>query len=101
MDTKIKNDIKALLKLGLSQEMAELIACANNGKPELVQDTVEALKEEQNEIRDALMKAGFEPFQPTMPLAIKNEESAQEECIAGSVPKQAELPNGRGLVYTA
>lgn len=104
MDYKIKNDIKALLKMGLSQEMAELIACANNGKPELVEDTVELLKSEQDEIKEALAKAGFEVFKPmpTEGMVVTNQlKDAEPEQLAGSPPQRSGLPNGKSLVYTA
>jgi hypothetical protein len=109
MDIKIKNDIKALIKMGLSQEMAELIACANNGKPELVEDTAEYLKDEQSQIIKALAEGGFQPYVPTpvegivvsnaiedapAPIETPKEEKAEE-------PKRATLPMGHSLVWSA
>jgi hypothetical protein len=65
---KIKNDIKELLKMGLSQEMAELVAYANNKKPEVVQDTVSLLSEEQEEIKKMLEIGGFQPLTDVKPI---------------------------------
>jgi len=54
MDFKIKNEVKALIKLGFPENIAIITACANNGKSEHAQEHLEELAFEQSEIIDML-----------------------------------------------
>ena len=64
MDSKIKNEVKALIKIGLPENIAIITACANNGKSELAHEYLEELSFEQSEIIDMvkyLVPFGSEP----------------------------------------
>ena len=54
MDKEIRNEVKCLLKMGLPENMAIITACANKGKPELAQEYLDELNEEQNELQKFL-----------------------------------------------
>lgn len=79
LEAKIKADIKANIKMGMSQEMAEFVAYANNGKSELIQETVDAIIDEQDIIKIELEKAGFKPFIP---------ENTTGVCLNPNAPKE-------------
>jgi len=54
---KLQNEIKTLVKMGVPEDMAIIVASANMGKPELANSYLEELHDEQREIQEAL--AGF------------------------------------------
>jgi hypothetical protein len=54
MEKEIRNEVKSLLKMGLPENLAIITACANKGKPELAQQYLEELNEEQQEIQSFL-----------------------------------------------
>lgn len=54
MEKEIRNEVKSLLKIGLPENIAIITACANKGKPELAQQYLEELNEEQQEIQSFL-----------------------------------------------
>lgn len=54
MEKEIRNQVKGLLKIGLPENIAIITACANKGKPEMAQQYLEELNEEQQEIQNFL-----------------------------------------------
>ena len=58
-DAQIKHEIKNLIKIGLSEDMAMLVASAKFNKPELAEDILS----EQSEENDVLAKS-LEYFKP-------------------------------------
>jgi hypothetical protein len=62
MDKEIKQDIKRLTREGFPEQIAVITACANNGKPELADEYLEDINEEQDNIKYALEKLGMIPL---------------------------------------
>ena len=54
MEKEIRNEVKCLLKIGLPENLAIITACANKGKPELAQQYLDELNEEQDELQNFL-----------------------------------------------
>ena len=54
MEKEIRNEVKGLLKIGLPENIAIITACANKGKPEMAQQYLEELNDEQQEIQSLL-----------------------------------------------
>jgi uncharacterized protein YbcC (UPF0753/DUF2309 family) len=54
MEKEIRNEVKSLLKIGLPENIAIITACANKGKPEMAQQYLEELNDEQQEIQSLL-----------------------------------------------
>ena len=54
MEKEIRNEVKCLLKMGLPENIAIITACANKGKPEMAQQYLDELNEEQDEIQSFL-----------------------------------------------
>lgn len=71
MEKEIRNEVKSLIKMGLPENLAVITACANKGKPELAQQYLEELNEEQQEIKDFLNQ--FRPI--TEVLELQKEET--------------------------
>lgn len=61
MDFKINNEIKQLVKMGLPEDMAFIVAHANNGKAEEVQGYINLIEQEQQLIKEELKN--FVPLQ--------------------------------------
>ena len=51
MDRKIDQEIKSLVKMGIPDNLAYLIACNKFGRKEEVETIIEDIKEEQKEIQ--------------------------------------------------
>lgn len=51
---KLNKAVQNLIKLGLNQDLATIVACANNKCPEKAEDVIINLREEQQEIMEAL-----------------------------------------------
>lgn len=66
MDKKIRDEVKSLIKLGLPENLAIITACANKGKPELAEEYLEELQEEQQELKSFLNQ--FAPMIETIKL---------------------------------
>ena len=66
MEKEIRNEVKGLIKMGLPENLAIITACANKGKPELAQQYLEELNEEQQEIKDFLNQ--FKPISEVLEL---------------------------------
>jgi hypothetical protein len=60
-DFKMKQEIKTLLKMGISEEMATLVVATKYGKLEMASDIVSGIADENEAIREALVD--FKPFQ--------------------------------------
>ena len=54
MDTKLKNEVKGLVKIGLPENLAIITASANQGKPELAKEYLNEMIDEQLEIKSML-----------------------------------------------
>jgi len=54
MEKEIRNEVKGLIKLGLPENVAIITACANKGKPEMAEQYLEEINEEQQEIQSFL-----------------------------------------------
>lgn len=62
MDKEIKQEIKRLTREGFPEEIAIITACANKGKPELADEYLEDINDEQDDIKYALEKLGMIPI---------------------------------------
>lgn len=51
---KFNKDVENLTKMGLPEEMAIIVACANNKAPDMAQHYVHQLKDEQDLIKSEL-----------------------------------------------
>lgn len=51
---KFNKDVETLTKLGLTEEIAIIVACANNKVPDMAQHYINQLKDEQDLIRSEL-----------------------------------------------
>ncbi len=60
MDFKIDCEVKRLVKMGLSEDMASIIACGNFGVPEHVDYQLEKMRQENELLQQELKK--FVPF---------------------------------------
>lgn len=74
---KLQNEIKTLVKMGVPEDMAIIIASANMGKPELANSYLEELHDEQKEIQEAL--AGFVKFGSLQLEDEKQKEETKEQ----------------------
>jgi hypothetical protein len=73
MDYKLKIEIDKLVKLGLSDDMATIIACANKGKPEMAESYLTMIEQEQQTIKEEIKE--FKPFNESIIYNDKNEVS--------------------------
>jgi hypothetical protein len=80
MERKIKDEVKSLLKMGLPENLAIITACANKGKPELADEYLADLQEEQSELQQILSNM--------MPLteSIKLQEEGSKVIVLEAVP---------------
>ena len=76
-DFKINQDIQNLLKMGLPEDMAQVVAFANNGKPEAVEDIVSMMAQEH----ELMMKEleNFVPFDKKDDYIYMSETSDEED----------------------
>jgi hypothetical protein len=65
-DFKIDMEIKQLVKMGVPDDMAFVIAHINNGKADEIQPMLEKYKQEQQMIKEELNK--FVPFEQNLSL---------------------------------
>jgi anti-sigma regulatory factor (Ser/Thr protein kinase) len=77
MDFKINTEIKRLLKMGLPEDMAFIVAHANNGKAEEVQGYISLIEQEQKIIKDELKT--FVPLEQNILSISNNIIDAQNE----------------------
>jgi hypothetical protein len=61
-DFKMKQEIKALIKMGFNEEMATLVVAAKYGQLEMASDIVSGIADENDTIREALVD--FKPYVP-------------------------------------
>jgi hypothetical protein len=61
-DFKMKQEIKNLIKMGISEEMATLVAAAKYGNLDLASDIVSGIADENEALKEALVD--FRPYQP-------------------------------------
>jgi pentatricopeptide repeat protein len=88
MDKEIKQEIKRLMREGFSQQLAIITACANKGKPELAEEYLEEMADEQDEIKYALEKAGMVPFHLAYPAKLTITNEPIETPVAIETPKE-------------
>lgn len=79
MERKIKEEVKSLLKMGMPENIAIITACANKGKPEMAQEYLEELQEEQNEIKDFL--SNFAPMKEIIKLQAEGSKVISLEAL--------------------
>lgn len=79
MEKKLKDEVKSLIKMGLPENLAIITACANKGKPELAQEYLEDLHEEQQEIKNFLGQ--FAPMTETIKLQEEGTKVIQLEVV--------------------
>ena len=65
MDIKIENDIRLLKKLGLDDTNATIIACNQNGKPEMAEQAVEMERLNSKILQEETLKY-LVPFETTL-----------------------------------
>lgn len=61
-DFKMKQEIKNLVKMGINEEMATLVAAAKYGNIELASDIVSSIADENQALMESLEE--FKPYQP-------------------------------------
>ena len=71
MDYKLKVEIDRLVKLGMSDDMATIIACANKGKPEMAESYLTMIEQEQQLIKEELKE--FKPLNESIIYNDKNQ----------------------------
>ena len=79
MERKIKDEVKSLLKMGMPENVAVITACANKGKPEMAQEYLEELQEEQTELQKYLSQ--FAPLTETIKLQEEGSKITALEAI--------------------
>jgi hypothetical protein len=57
---KLNHDIQRLVKMGLPENMATIVASANNGVPEIAQHYITEIEDEQSLIKEEISR--FVPF---------------------------------------
>lgn len=76
MDFKINQEIKHLLKMGLPEDMAFIVAHANNGKSEEVGTYITLIEQEQQMIKDELKN--FAPLQKNIYIDVNKANDKNE-----------------------
>ena len=76
-DYKINQDIRNLLKMGLPEDMATIVAYANNGKSEEVQHLVCTIEQEHDLLKKELQN--FVPFHEINNTVINIDESDKKD----------------------
>ena len=61
-DFKMKQEIKNLVKMGINEEMATLVAAAKYGNIELASEIVSSIADENQALMESLEE--FKPYQP-------------------------------------
>jgi len=79
MDKKIRDEVKSLIKIGLPENLAIITACANKGKPELAEEYLEEIQDEQNEIKKFLSQ--FAPMSETLKLQAEGTKVTSLEAV--------------------
>ena len=79
MEKKIKDEVKSLLKMGLPENLAIITACSNKGKPEMAEEYLAELQEEQNELKELLKN--FAPLTETIKLQAEGTKVTALESI--------------------
>jgi len=79
---KVNTEVQKLLKIGLPENMAVIVASANNGIPEMAHNSLSELEDEQSLIKSELDK--FVPFEQNTyvlydTLRLTHEPAAEDE----------------------
>jgi len=85
MDKKFNREVEGLVKLGLPENIAIITASVKLGKPEIAENYIEEIKDEQNELKELLSLM--------MPLE-ESQKLQQEEgtkCISLNKPEILEI----------
>ena len=85
MDKKFNREVEGLVKLGLPENIAIITASVKLGKPEIAENYIEEIKDEQNELKELLSLM--------MPLE-ESQKLQQEEgtkCISLTKPEILEI----------
>ena len=75
MDRELRNEVKNLIKKGFPENLAIITACANQNKPEMAEEYLQEIVEENEEIQ-TLIKYMI-PFEESL----KKEEPALEPAL--------------------
>lgn len=78
-DFKMKQEIKNLVKMGINEEMATLVAAAKYGNIELASEIVSSISDENQALMEALEE--FKPYQPEDTTGIILTKSEDENTI--------------------
>lgn len=82
-DYKMKNEIKKLQEIGMSEDFAILIASTKYGKLDMASNVLEGFTEENQDIKQLLEEVGFKPFEPidTTGCIIESSSSSSMEVV--------------------
>ena len=62
-DYKIKNEIKKLQAMGISEEFATLVVAAKYGNLEMASGVLDGFTEENQDVKRLIEEVGFKPFE--------------------------------------
>ena len=82
-DYKIKNEIKKLQEIGMSEDFATLIASTKYGKLDMASNVLEGFAEENQDVKQLLEEVGFKPFEAvdTTGYIIESSSSSSMEIV--------------------
>lgn len=78
-DFKMKQEIKTLLKMGISEEMATLVVATKYGKLDMASEIISGIADENEAIREALVD--FKPYQQEDTSGIIVEQSSSSSSV--------------------
>lgn len=78
-DFKMKQEIKNLIKMGISEEMATLVVATKYGNLDLASEIVSSIADENEALKEALEE--FKPYQPEDTTGIILTKSEDENTI--------------------
>ena len=78
-DFKMKQEIKTLLKMGISEEMATLVVSTKYGKLDMASEIISGIADENEAIREALVD--FKPYQQEDTSGIIVEQSSSSSSV--------------------
>ena len=85
-DFKMKQEIKNLVKMGINEEMATLVAAAKYGNIELASEIVSSIADENQALMESLEE--FKPYQPedtTGSILTKSEDENTIEILDDNI----------------
>jgi len=85
MDKKFNREVEGLVKLGLPENIAIITASVKLGKPEIAENYIEEIKDEQNELKELLS------FMMPLEEAQKLQQEEGTKCISLTKPEILEI----------